>query len=142
MTAFRMSQSPLARSSRRPLPRFAITPSQLSKSTSSRDLLQDHSGGSSRSLQNGHTTPAKLHRDLTSSPHTPKIHYSPYATSSPHGGLSKSTSIPFDMAASAKAARQIEQEKSRAGSSLDGDGLDTPLPKKKRFVRRKPLWER
>ena len=135
-----MSQSPLARSSRRPLPRFAPTPSQLFKTTSSQEV--DHASSSTSPLQNGYITPSKSSRDTTGTSSTPKLHYSPYANSSPHGGLSKSTSIPFDMAASARAARKTEQDKARGSSNGDGEYVEIPVTKKKRFVRRRSLWER
>ncbi|WVR09307.1 hypothetical protein IAU60_006372 [Kwoniella sp. DSM 27419] len=149
-----MSQSPLARSTRRSLPTFSHAPSRLSKSTSSHQLIAEESPASSpsqstptHSVLGGDrsrlsTSPTKetpvRHRNATSSttPHTPKVLYSPYATSTPPQGLSRSSSIPFDMAASAKAARRAEEERRNS----------TPVPdtagKKKRFVRRKPLLER
>ena len=138
-----MSQSPLARSTRRPLPRFGPTASRLSKSTSSQDLADNHRSSSSSPIHDGHTTPSKLFASglVTPRPQTPKITYSPYATSSPHAGLSKSTSIPFDMAASAKAARKMEQGKGKGVVNAECGDTDPPLPKK-RFIRRKPLWER
>ncbi|ORX38230.1 hypothetical protein BD324DRAFT_344191 [Kockovaella imperatae] len=72
---------------------------------------------------------------LPASPRTPEIHYSPFATSTPPSGLSKSTSVPFDMAANDKAARRLDVE-------LRQKKEITPTPRKKRFVRRKPLLER
>ncbi|KAK8854500.1 hypothetical protein IAR55_003239 [Kwoniella newhampshirensis] len=144
-----MSQSPLARSSRRPLHAFAHPPSRLSKSSSINDFNdQDRiaspspsTPGGSQSQPGKFSTPASRYRNVGSatpnnvSTPSAKIHYSPYATSTPPQGLSRSSSIPFDMAASAKAARRAEEE-----------GKMTPLTdtgmKKKRFVRRKPLWQR
>jgi len=143
-----MSQSPLARSTRRSLPAFAHTPSRLSKATSSRDIKQldqDKSQPSPSLDQNGHITPSKLEFSLrqrhdydSSSEHitTPKIHYSPFATSTPPGQLSRSSSIPFDMAASAKASRKAEEE---ARAKV---GTTTPGAQRKRFIRRKTLLQR
>ncbi|WRT68723.1 uncharacterized protein IL334_005703 [Kwoniella shivajii] len=143
-----MSQSPLARTARRSLPAFAHPPSKLSKAHSSRDLAEDdspistpsHTPAASSSRQSLATpsreTPTKYRNANTSTPLTPKIHYSPYALSTPPQGMSRSSSIPFDMAASAKAARRAE----------DNSRSSTPVPdtqsKKKRFVRKKALWQR
>jgi hypothetical protein len=69
----------------------------------------------------------------TPAPRVNRIVYSPYAT--PPAGLSRSSSIPFDMAASAAAARKTEE---RLRSAAPGG---TP-GKKPRFVRRKALWQR
>ncbi|WWD19365.1 hypothetical protein CI109_103824 [Kwoniella shandongensis] len=150
-----MSQSPLARSSRRSLHAFAHPPSKLSKSSSLRDFAQEDDNDSSNNSSptkfstptrqsndansNGNSTPR--YRNVGSSantPITPKIHYSPYATSTPPQGLSRSSSIPFDMAASAKAARRAEEEGRNTPVTL---GMDIGS-KKKRFVRRKPIWQR
>lgn len=69
-----------------------------------------------------------------------RIIYSPYAT--PPAGLSRSSSIPFDMAASAAAARKTE-ERLRAAAGNGNGGPSTPGgAKKQRFVRRKALWQR
>lgn len=134
-----MSQSPLAPSARRQLPRFAHTPSQLAKSTSSRHLS---ASSSSQTSQIGLTTTSKTSHDTSSVPHTPKITYSPYATSSPHGGLSKSTSIPFDMAGSARAGRKAEQDRARGVLNGAMEEPEKPVVRTPRFVRRKPFWQR
>ncbi|WWC71250.1 uncharacterized protein I206_105203 [Kwoniella pini CBS 10737] len=142
-----MSQSPLART-RRSLPAFSHAPSKLSKSHSSRELAEIESPLSTPSNKasttsqshiqtpNGIDTPTRYRNANTSTPLTPKIHYSPYALSTPPQGMSKSSSIPFDMAASAKAARRAEEDRRSS----------TPIPdiqlKKKRFVRQKPIWQR
>ncbi|WVQ95248.1 hypothetical protein IAU59_002343 [Kwoniella sp. CBS 9459] len=150
-----MSQSPLARQTRKSLPAFAHPPSRLSKSTSSHQLAQEvdspspspvHSTPSSSAtkLLNLSTptptpsrdTPTRYRNVGSSTPHTPKILYSPYATSTPPQGLSRSSSIPFDMAASAKAAKRYEEER-----RLSTPVVDTGV-KKKRFVRKKPIWQR
>lgn len=79
------------------------------------------------------------HRALAlGTPSTPKLTYSPNATDVPPPSLSKSASIPFDMAASARAARVAQQERSESSSSLNTVGTG----KKKRFIRKKPLLER
>ena len=160
-----MSQAPLARPTRRNPSAFTHTPSKLSHSTSRQDLKdrhehhQDQDGDPTPSptpsaqfnqiFTHTHLTPSKpessvRHRNRGTNttspgphtPSTPKIHYSPYATSTPPGALSKSTSIPFDMVASAKAARRAEEEIKLRGREA------TPGTKRKRFVRRKPLWQR
>ncbi|OCF35795.1 hypothetical protein I316_02288 [Kwoniella heveanensis BCC8398] len=150
-----MSQSPLARQTRKSLPAFAHPPSRLSKSTSSHQLSQEVSSPSPSPTQSTPTssasnylnvstptpTPSRdtptRHRNVGSSTSTtPKILYSPYATSTPPQGLSRSSSIPFDMAASAKAARRYEEER-----RLSTPVVDTGA-KKKRFVRKKPIWQR
>ncbi|CAD6580584.1 MAG: hypothetical protein TREMPRED_002781 [Tremellales sp. Tagirdzhanova-0007] len=46
------------------------------------------------------------------------------------------------MAASARAARKTEQDKARGSSNGDGEYVEIPVTKKKRFVRRRSLWER
>lgn len=65
---------------------------------------------------------------------TPIIHYSPYALSTPPQSLSKSASIPFDMVASAKAARRAEEDVKLRGAESSA--------KKKKFIRKKPLYQR
>lgn len=74
-----------------------------------------------------------------STPHTPKILYSPYATSTPPSALSKSTSIPFDMAASLRAGRKAEEE---ARSRTPETEVSKEVKRKKRFVRKRPLYQR
>ncbi|KAK1921037.1 hypothetical protein DB88DRAFT_501993 [Papiliotrema laurentii] len=160
-----MSQSPLARTTRRNLPAFSRTPSRLSHSTSRSDLGSTSTSpekpsppttptpSTSLSTSVEHVTPRRSESRSRykstgtstgvtpvrtgASPHTPVIHYSPYATSTPPGALSKSTSIPFDMAASAKAARKAEEEARRRDSTPV-----EPMQRPKRFVRRKSLWKR
>lgn len=159
-----MSQSPLARQSRKSLSAFSRAPSQLSKGTTRGDLLDSPSpstGSSSSSppsekktqtedaaLQNAFATPTRKPRFRhstigvgSSTPRTPltptRIIYSPYAT--PPAPLSKSSSIPFDMATNLRAAAKAEENK-RMRSSLGG--AETPKDKKKRFVRQKSLWKR
>ncbi|ODN73146.1 hypothetical protein L202_07712 [Cryptococcus amylolentus CBS 6039] len=141
-----MSQSPLARSTRKSLPAFAHAPSKLGKSSIKAE--DPPSPASPRPWSDRDSTPSKgtpskssqstpRYRNAgssTSSPHTPKIHYSPHALATPPQSMSKSASIPFDMAASAKAARRAEEEMRRTPMEQSG--------KKKRFVRRKPLHER
>ncbi|WWC63642.1 uncharacterized protein I303_106247 [Kwoniella dejecticola CBS 10117] len=144
-----MSQSPLART-RRSLPAFSHAPSKLSKSHSSRELAEIDSPISTPSHYPSTSTSRQVHTPKqvdtptryrnattsTSTPLTPKIHYSPYALSTPPQGMSKSSSIPFDMAASAKAARRAEDER-RSSMPV----LDTQI-RRKRFVRQKPIWQR
>ncbi|WVQ79567.1 hypothetical protein IAT38_001666 [Cryptococcus sp. DSM 104549] len=155
-----MSQSPLARSSRRSLHAFAHPPSKLSKS-SSLPATDDASPSSSPSpsAPNAPNAPitsgtAKFsphtptttssnprYRNAgssTSTPVTPRIHYSPYAMATPPQSLSKSASIPFDMAASAKAARKAEEEARMKSPTPEGEGA----VKRKRFIRRKSFWQR
>ncbi|WVQ74154.1 hypothetical protein IAR50_003746 [Cryptococcus sp. DSM 104548] len=141
-----MSQSPLARSTRKSLPAFAHPPSKLGKSSISAD--ESPSPAPPRPWADRDSTPSKgalpkssqstpRYRNAgssTSSPRTPQIHYSPQALATPPQSMSKSASIPFDMAASAKAARRAEEESRRTPMEQSG--------KKKRFVRRKPLHER
>lgn len=155
-----MSQSSLERATRRSLPSFSHTPSKLShtpsklaNSTSRNDLssLTVTPPSSSRRSSNAtptdnslstpdKSTPTRYRSAGTTtgqSPHTPRIHYSPHATSTPREALSRSSSIPFDMAASAKAARKAQEETRMRGSD--------PVPiasKAKRLVRRKSLWQR
>ncbi|ORY32118.1 hypothetical protein BCR39DRAFT_587111 [Naematelia encephala] len=136
-----MSQSPLARSTRRTLPTFAHAPSRLSKSHSSRDLPDD---APSTPKENDFSTPkrsdsASRYRSAGTTPVTPTIHYSPYATSTPPGGLSRSSSIPFDMAASAKAGRKAEEEARKRSMTPVPAGSEKRL---KRFVRKKPIWQK
>ncbi|RSH85699.1 hypothetical protein EHS25_003840 [Saitozyma podzolica] len=177
-----MSQSPLARSTRRSLPAFAHPPSRLSKSHTTDSLSPSSASStpskstltpskSSRASFKTDNTPASSlrYRDASTStlprtpdvssqvgtptgnglgngdgrdrrdrtPHTP-IHYSPFATSTPDAGLSKSASIPFDMAGSAKAARRAEQDKERRKSV---GAVETPN-KRKRLVRQKSTLKR
>lgn len=174
-----MSQSPLARK-RKSLTAFSRAPSQLSRSTTTLDAVQDvdssPSSAPSRSPEQNafatptrerksrreserfderdsrsspsRETPSSRHRQSLGSDFTPgfgtptpssrphRIVYSPYAT--PPAGLSRSSSIPFDMAASAAAARKTEQRLRSAGPRQS-----LPLGEKKpRFVRRKALWQR
>ncbi|BEI92659.1 uncharacterized protein CcaverHIS019_0502870 [Cutaneotrichosporon cavernicola] len=68
----------------------------------------------------------------TPAPRPHRIVYSPYAT--PPAGLSRSSSIPFNMAASSEAARKTEE---RLRAAVPGG-----TPKKPRYVRRRPLWKR
>jgi hypothetical protein len=76
-------------------------------------------------------------------PHTPKIVYSPYALSTPPSALSKSTSIPFDMAANAKAGMKAAESGSRRQSLMaEGETVPTESRGKKRFVRKKPFWQK
>ncbi|WVO14604.1 hypothetical protein L204_102240 [Cryptococcus depauperatus] len=151
-----MSQSPLARSARKNLPVFAHPPSGLSKS-SIPSTPASNNGNSPSSLSispsstagNKYSTPSRKTRETESRyayasatpyagieglgiPITPRIHYSPTALSTPPQGLSKSSSVPFDMAASAKAARISKQSR-----------LSMPAGEnKKRFVRKKPFYQR
>lgn len=158
-----MSQSPLARTTRRgTLPTFAHTPSKLSKSTTTENLLETSpsptkANGAVYSKDSYKTpvrpnnrrasldkTPAYASTSTQHTPHTP-IHYSPYATSTPPAALSKSSSVPFDMAGSARAARHADEERRRT-MSTPGPSSDSPSvnasSKKKRFVRRKSLAEK
>lgn len=159
-----MSASPLARQSRKSLSAFARPPSHLSKSHSTRDLVDEPKGtssppstsssSSSSSSQNAFATPVREREDrpryrssavgVGGSPRTPTTHitYSPYAT--PPAPLSKSSSIPFDMAANARAAKQYEEDRARAArrASLNPVPEGGSSSKKKRFVRKKSLWTR
>ncbi|WWC90378.1 uncharacterized protein L201_005311 [Kwoniella dendrophila CBS 6074] len=148
-----MSQSPLARTTRKSLPAFSHAPSKLSKSHSSRELAEIDSPISTPSSSSTNSkpllstplqeTPVKYRNvAITSTPNhgtpiTPKLHYSPYALSTPPQGISKSSSIPFDMVASAKAAKRAEEDRRSS----------TPIPsssiiQKKRYIRKKPIWQR
>lgn len=161
-----MSQSPLARSTRRSLPAFAHPPSRLSKSTSSHTLRED----ADEDLPDGSPSPVPAtstptntsrYKNASSStsttprygtPSTPKIVYSPYATASPHAGPSRSASIPFDMAASAQDVRRRSMSRKEstpdvgAGGDEEGSPAPTPLPVKKTsrkaIIRKKPLLSR
>jgi len=183
----KMSQSPLARSTRRSLPAFAHPPSRLSKSTSTNNFrdspepLNDNdtddsdedsppptgsSSGPIRSAQNTPTggryarttstqtstqttTPRHTPSRTYSTPqHTPKIVYSPYATNSPHAGPSRSASIPFDMAASAKDARRKSIGRKELTPEVGAGSEASPAPPvvkkngRKGIIRRKPLYKR
>lgn len=152
-----MSQSPLARSTRRTLPTFSHTPSRLAHATSRSDLasLAADSPDSSPSSSSSNTSskPA-LTAPITpkveslryrstgtgTSPHTPKITYSPYALSTPPSALSKSTSIPFDMAANTQAGMRAQEKASkRSRESSTDSGV---AGERKRFVRKKPFWQK
>lgn len=173
-----MSQSPLARSTRRSLPAFAHPPSRLSKSTSSHTLREDadeSSGPNSPSpspspaagtpaMSSTPTgTPKYKHASSSTTPRhgtpktttTPKIVYSPYATASPHAGPSRSASIPFDMAASAKDVRRRSMSRKEStpdvGTRLEDAGSPAPTPAsvpvsrkngRKAIVRKKALSAR
>ncbi|KAE8542015.1 hypothetical protein D1P53_002192 [Cryptococcus gattii VGV] len=137
-----MSQSPLARSTRRSLSAFAQQPSKLSRSNvASEDPDSPSPSGSTRTPLKKFATPSResisRYRNVGSSTSTPVttpiIHYSPYALSTPPQSLSKSASIPFDMAASAKAARRAEQEVKLRGAESS--------TKKKKFIRKKSLYQ-
>ncbi|OCF57787.1 hypothetical protein L486_05252 [Kwoniella mangroviensis CBS 10435] len=151
-----MSQSPLARTARRSLPAFSHAPSRLSKSHSSRDLAEINespapapiptSSSSSRlsTLSQTQDTPVR-HRtpnnnnnnnNNVSSPMTPKLLYATHALSTPPQSLSKSSSIPFDMAASARAAKRAEEDRRLSTPSIDH------ARSRKRFVRKKPIFQR
>lgn len=157
-----MSASPLARQSRKSLSAFARPPSQLSRST--RDLDDGPSTPtSSSSHQNAFATPVRDHTERERpryrssavgvgvgtvespgpiTPHGAHITYSPYATTPP-AGLSKSSSIPFDMAANARAAKQYEEERKREARRASLNPVyESTSGKKKRFVRKKSLWKR
>lgn len=141
-----MSQSPLARSTRRSLPAFAQPPSKLSRSNvASEDPNSPSpsplSSGSTRTPLKKFATPSRestsRYRNVGSSTNTPAatpiIHYSPYALSTPPQSLSKSASIPFDRAASAKAARRAEEDVKLRGTESNS---------KKKLIRKKPLYQR
>ncbi|KAK4690053.1 hypothetical protein P7C73_g50, partial [Tremellales sp. Uapishka_1] len=136
-----MSQSPLARSTRRPLTAFAHPPTRLSQATTSYDLNGSPTSSSSKS-SNAYTTPSKgpttRYRSVGNTPTTPTIHYSPYATSTPPQGLSRSSSIPFDMVGSAKAGRKAEEE----ARLREAEPVVESLEPKVRFVRRKGYLQR
>ncbi|KAI9634346.1 uncharacterized protein MKK02DRAFT_16844 [Dioszegia hungarica] len=135
-----MSQSPLQRSTRRSLPAFAHTPSRLSKPASSSDLAPRASTSNSTSYAT--PPPARLQYNEEANLRRTPIYYSPQALSTPPAGLSKSASIPFDMAASAKAARTAAASSSTRDMGVDGDGGAGPSEKKKRFVRQKSIFQR
>ncbi|OXG16777.1 hypothetical protein J010_04737 [Cryptococcus neoformans] len=141
-----MSQSPLARSTRRSLPAFAQPPSKLSRSNVASEDPNSPSPsplsfGSTRTPLKKFATPSResttRYRNVGSSTNTPAatpiIHYSPYALSTPPQSLSKSASIPFDMAASAKAARRAEEDVKLRGTESNS---------KKKLIRKKPLYQR
>lgn len=176
-----MSQSPLNRSTRRPLQPFAHVPSRLSTQpstpessgatespsagrasiatpssskslgkarashvsagTSTDSPSQDHTPTITRSRTNGDfTTPVRRDTGRASTAHTP-IHYSPYALSTPPAGMSKSASTPFDMVASAKAARVASERKALNGP---GDGMQGKSERRKSrgFVRQKSFFQK
>jgi hypothetical protein len=168
-----MSQSPLARSTRKSLPAFAHPPSRLSKSTSIQNLRSNSEVDSPSPSPNPerHTTPTNAkgrYKDVSSSTTpvstptltrtqsgTPKIMYSPYATSSPHAGPSRSASIPFDMAASARDARRKsiglvrdrdrEETPNLGGVGDEGEEMsvkDSSNKRRKAIMRKKPLFTR
>lgn len=86
--------------------------------------------------------PARLQYNEEANLRRTPIYYSPQALSTPPAGLSKSASIPFDMAASAKAARTAAASSSTRDMGVDGDGGAGPSEKKKRFVRQKSIFQR
>jgi hypothetical protein len=77
--------------------------------------------------------------------HTP-IRYSPHALATPPPGMSKSASTPFDMVASAKAARMASERKAldEGSDAAVHGGLDRRRePRKSRgFVRQKSFYQR
>jgi hypothetical protein len=84
----------------------------------------------------------RLRYEEDPTPRRTPIYYSPQATSTPPAGLSKSASIPFDMAASAKAARvaKVSPVTRDVGSGGGvGGGRST---KKARYVRKKSIFQR
>nr|XP_019045051.1 hypothetical protein I302_06967 [Kwoniella bestiolae CBS 10118]OCF23981.1 hypothetical protein I302_06967 [Kwoniella bestiolae CBS 10118] len=142
-----MSQSPLARTTRRSLPAFSHAPSKLSKSHSSRELAEINEPPASSSKQSSQSTSTSTstqetptrHRPVNgnvATPNTPKLVFSPNALSTPPPSLSRSSSIPFDMAASAKAAKRAEEDRRLSTPSIDQGKM------KKRFVRKKPILQR
>jgi hypothetical protein len=145
-----MSQSPLARSTRRTLPAFSHTPSRLAHATSRSDLASlaaESPGTPSKSIVPAITTPkadSVRYRSAGTgtSPHTPKITYSPYALSTPPSALSKSTSLPFDMAANAQAGLRAQETAERRSRDSSVDTLAGVATEKKRFVRKKPFWQK
>ena len=159
-----MARLAASRAPRRGPTAFAHTPSRLSHSTSAHELrkrtngqidgVEDDSGEDEDEKEEGSAADVTyaphqantLSRFATprrnqsigpsnASPRTPEIHYAPYAASTPPSGLSKSTTIPFDLAASDSAARRLDVEL-RTKKDI------TPTPRKKRFVRRKPFFQR
>jgi len=150
----KMSQSPLARSTRKSLPAFAHPPSRLSKSTSIHNFHDSPSPSPSPpvpvSTPTSTPTPtAKTsYKNASTTPSTPKILYSPYATSSPHAGPSRSASIPFDMAASARDARRKSigpQPGREISPDNEGDNEVISIPamkKRKGIMRKKHLFTR
>lgn len=141
-----MSQSPLARSTRKSLPAFAHPPSRLSKSTSIQNLSPSPSPSppvpSSAPIQTPTNKPS--YKNASTTPTTPKILYSPYATSSPHAGPSRSASIPFDMAASARDARRKSLGPVQREDTPDVEDKEVVMVTKKRkgIMRKKPLLTR
>jgi hypothetical protein len=109
----------------------------VSRTTDSRGASRPRASNSSYATP----PPAKLRYDEEPAQrHTP-IYYSPQATSTPPAGLSRSASIPFDMAASAKAGRTAKP----AGGSRDmsaGDDASGTSTKKSRYVRKKSIFQR
>lgn len=72
------------------------------------------------------------------------IYYSPQAASTPPAGLSKSASIPFDMAASAKAARTAKPPSGTQDQGVDAGSGGGPSGKgkKARYIRKKSTFQR
>jgi hypothetical protein len=138
-----MSQSPLARSTRKSLPAFAHPPSRLSKSTSIQNLSQSPSPvPTPNSTPNSTPTNKPSYKNASTTPTTPKILYSPYATSSPHAGPSRSASIPFDMAASARDARRKSLGPVHREETPEVDEIVTVTKKRKGIMRKKPILTR
>lgn len=164
-----MSQSPLARSTRKSLPAFAHPPSRLSKSTSIQNFHDSPSPSPSysSSVLNSTSTPTPAptpnstptakssFKNVSTTPTTPKILYSPYATSSPHAGPSRSASIPFDMAASARDVRrkslgpiqredtpEVDQDEITVPTTTTATITTTTTKKRKGIMRKKPLLTR
>lgn len=172
-----MSQSPLARSTRKSLPAFAHPPSRLSKSTSVQNFRNNNDsetespsstperGATSNQTPISTPTPTPTnasgrYKDASSGtgtgagsrPSTPKIMYSPYATSSPHAGPSRSASIPFDMAASARDARRksigpVRDREDTPDVADQGVGEEVSVntsssKRRKAIMRKKPFFTR
>jgi hypothetical protein len=137
-----MSQSPLARSTRKSLPAFAHPPSRLSKSTSIQNLSPSPSPPVPTPTPNSTPTNKPSYKNASTTPTTPKILYSPYATSSPHAGPSRSASIPFDMAASARDARRKSLGPVNREDTPEVDEIVMVTKKRKGIMRKKPILTR
>lgn len=84
----------------------------------------------------------RLRYEEDPTPRRTPIYYSPQATSTPPAGLSKSASIPFDMAASAKAARAAKVSPVTRDAGVGGDIGGGQSARKARFVRKKSVFQR
>jgi hypothetical protein len=143
-----MSHTPLARQSRKstihhlPSPHLRVggqssTPLRTSNLSSTGSQTTPVSSLASSSFS---TPQSRIQTSTLSKTHRTPITYSIESEGSASPWTpSRSAKMPFDMKASMRAAQQAERDKEQVGSSTP---LAQAAGKRKRIVRKRPLWDR